>query len=92
MAPGTYESTGEMYNGAPVYSKYYGGTELSKYRDGTWRLGYVVGSVVHGPVAGVIRSVGTGACPADVSQWQYKISPSSDWKYGQYGDIMVRCT
>ena len=82
-----------MYNGAPVYRKNYGGTVLSRYRDGTWRLGYVVGSVVHGPVAGVIKSVGTAACPADISQWQYRqYSTVSDWKYGQYGDIMVRCT
>ena len=73
-----------MYNGAPVYSKYYGGTELSRYRDGTWRLGYVVGSY------GVIKSVGTAACPADISQWQYRVHHTdTNWKYG---DITVRCT
>ena len=76
----SYEATGELHEGAPVFKKKYDTIYLFR-RDGIWCVGeYKVGTVF-------IRSVGTAQCPASVSQWQFW----NDGDIWRSGHITAQC-
>ena len=84
---GTYVATEEVYQGASVYHNVpQRGRLLSRYSDGTWRAGNMVGS------AGTIKSVGTAECPASSSQWEYREVHGSTVGPWVPGDITVQCS
>ena len=76
---GSYEATGQKYEGAPVYSKS-DDTYLFRHSDGTWRAGSEIG------FSSAYMSVDTAQCPASNSQWQY--ATIDGWRSG---DITVEC-
>ena len=76
---GTFEATGEEYEGKPVY-KNNDGRYLYRHSDGTWRTGYGIGA------SGIIKSVvDTAECPVSINQWQYS---DVGW---HSADITVEC-
>ena len=76
---GTFEATGEEYEGKPVY-KNNDGRYLYRHSDGTWRTGYGIGA------SGIIKSaVDTAKCPVSINQWQYA---DVGW---HSADITVEC-
>ena len=76
---GSYEATGEVTAGAPVYRKS-GGRYLYRCSDGTWYAGPGIGYI------GAYKSVDTAQCPASIRQWQYR---DISW---QSGDITAQCS
>ena len=76
---GSYEATGEVTAGAPVYWKS-GGRYLYRCSDGTWYAGPGIGYI------GAYKSVDTAQCPASIRQWQYR---DISW---QSGDIRAQCS
>ena len=78
----SYEATGEVNEGAPVFKKKYDTIYLYRHSAGTWVVGeYRVGTLF-------IRSVGTAQCPTGISQWQFW----NDGDIWRSGDITAVCS
>ena len=77
---GTFEATGEEYEGKTVY-KNNDGRYLYRHSDGTWRTGYGIGA------SGIIKSVvETAECPVSINQWQYS---DVGWHCWHHGRVLV---
>ena len=79
----SYEATEEEHEGAPLYRQRNSrGEYLYRYSDGTWRVGLKIGD------SGLVKSVGTAQCPANISQWEFWADPN--W-FSSDGLITVEC-